>query len=285
MQQIHTHELLSGQGLVPIYQNYQAPTGAAGNIVLTGGLGVAGLGDGGAHPQLLLASGPGGHLGHPHAGLTLANHPVGHGAGVPENDLGTDITKSVYVFSAPPDPFDYVPRQTLTKLPQRPQKHYQVLFINAPSPPPPQQHHVELGPPPELKTLVYVLVKKPQPPPAINFIKPAPPPHPHKPEVYFIRYKNRGAYGLTPSSLGPVEETLPVTHAHPGVQYAPIAPQEEIRGNIDYGPGPALPPQYESPSHPYELEGYHQDDSRLSASHVLSQRSSARELDAGVSGI
>lgn len=71
---------------------------------------------------------------------------------------------------------------------------------------------------------------------------------------------------------------------HPGVQFAPVNPQEELRGNIDYGP--ALSPQYDAPAHPYDLEAYHhQDDSHLSASQVLTHRSSNREIDAGVSGI
>ncbi|CAL8126842.1 unnamed protein product [Orchesella dallaii] len=297
VQQIHTHELLTNQGLVPIYQNPQVhPGGALQNIVYTGiGAGqqqLIGLADHGhGHPHAhhhgpLLVAGPGpggagGLIGNP--GGLIANAPPQIG---PVDDLGTDITKSVFVFSAPPDPFDYVPRQSVSKIPQRPQKHYQVLFINAPSPPPPHQHHVELPSPPELKTLVYVLVKKPERAPPINFIKSGPSGPSHKPEVYFIRYKNRG-YGLSPSPVGPhIEEQIPL--GHPGVSYGPIPPhhpQEELRGNVDYGP--QLPSQYDGPA-PYELDEY-QDDSHLAASqhgqHLSQQRNQGRELDAGVSGI
>ncbi|ODN01118.1 hypothetical protein Ocin01_05563 [Orchesella cincta] len=246
-------------------------------LILIAPLLVAGPGPGIAnHPGGLIEN-PGGLIGNP-------GGPVG-----PVDDLGTDITKSVYVFSAPPDPFDYAPRQTVSKVPQRPQKHYQVLFINAPSPAPPHQHHVELPPPPELKTLVYVLVKKPERPPPINFIR-GPAGVPGKPEIYFIRYRGKG-YGLSPSPVGPHgEEQIPLGHpGGPGIPYSHIAPhhpQEELRGNVDYGP--SGPSQYDGPA-PYELDEY-QDDSHLAASQHsqhqhISQRNPGREIDAGVSGI
>lgn len=74
------------------------------------------------------------------------------------------------------------------------QKHYKIVFIKAPSPPtqkapvlPPVQQSEE-------KTLVYVLVKKPDDQPDI--VIPTPPPtQPSKPEVYFIRYKTKKQEG------------------------------------------------------------------------------------------
>jgi hypothetical protein len=50
-----------------------------------------------------------------------------------------------------------------------------------------------LPPPPELKTQIYVLVKKPQAAPPVKII-PAKVPV-HKPEVFFIRYKNKNGGG------------------------------------------------------------------------------------------
>lgn len=107
----------------------------------------------------------------------------------PSSPGNSQISKSVYVFSAPPDPADRIRPQLVKKFPQERQKHYQVVFINAPNPPLPAQHTVELPSPPELKTQIYVLVKKPQATPPVKII-PAKVPV-HKPEVYFIRYKNK----------------------------------------------------------------------------------------------
>ena len=55
----------------------------------------------------------------------------------------------------------------------------------------------QLAPPPETKTLVYVLVKKPEPLPPIHIPTPAPT-KPSKPEVYFIRYKSPNGEGGVP---------------------------------------------------------------------------------------
>lgn len=126
----------------------------------------------------------------------------GGGGGYPEPGPApatTSISKSVYVFSAPHEPSEHIRPHIVKKFPQQKQKHYQVrlvaskkivtysevcifcfttvsimliqvLFINAPNPPPHPQHTVELPPPPELKTQIYVLVKKPQPAPPVKII-------------------------------------------------------------------------------------------------------------------
>ena len=72
----------------------------------------------------------------------------------------------------------------------RAQKHYKIVFIKAPSPPnrPPPQ--IPPIPQNEEKTLVYVLVKKPDEPAPIE-IPEAPVTPPSKPEVYFIKYKTQ----------------------------------------------------------------------------------------------
>lgn len=107
IQQIHTHQLLTDQGLVPIYQG--GGQGPQQHLVLTSGLGVSGLGDAGGQlgqlgqsPPLILAGG--GQLGHPHqhphahAQLFAQNQAIAQGQDNELGPLGSDITKSVYVF-------------------------------------------------------------------------------------------------------------------------------------------------------------------------------------------
>lgn len=71
-----------------------------------------------------------------------------------------------------------------------PQKHYKIVFIKAPTPPAPTAPVIPVFPQNEEKTLVYVLVKKPEEQPDIVIPTPAPT-QPSKPEVYFIRYKTQ----------------------------------------------------------------------------------------------
>lgn len=70
------------------------------------------------------------------------------------------------------------------------QKHYKIVFIKAPSPPAPKLPIIQPVAPSEEKTLVYVLVKKPEEQAQI-MIPTLPPTQPSKPEVYFIRYKTK----------------------------------------------------------------------------------------------
>lgn len=74
-----------------------------------------------------------------------------------------------------------------------PQKHYRIVFIKAPTEPPVTLPMIPLQPPDEEKTLVYVLIKKPDTLPAIVLPKAAST-QPSKPEVYFIRYKTQVQY-------------------------------------------------------------------------------------------
>lgn len=71
---------------------------------------------------------------------------------------------------------------------QQAQKHYKIIFIKAPSPPAYQAPIIPVAPQNEEKTLVYVLVKKPEEQQEI-IIPQAAPTQPSKPEVYFIKYK------------------------------------------------------------------------------------------------
>ena len=94
--------------------------------------------------------------------------------------------KHIYVHLAPEDPEPYTPRQHVPLPP--PQRHYKIVFIKAPTPPSPTAPSVQLPPRDEEKTLIYVLVKKPEDQPEVRITQPAPT-APSKPEVYFIKYK------------------------------------------------------------------------------------------------
>jgi len=100
------------------------------------------------------------------------------------------IHKHVYVHVPPPEAPEYkAPKHV--PLPQPPQKHYKIVFIKAPTPPTPTAPQLPpLPQPDEEKTLIYVLVKKPEEAPDVVLPTQAPT-QPSKPEVYFIRYKTQ----------------------------------------------------------------------------------------------
>lgn len=100
----------------------------------------------------------------------------------------TLVQKHIYVHVPPPEPEDLRPQRILPVAPA--QKHYKIIFIKAPSPPAPTLPAIPVQPQNEEKTLVYVLVKKPEEAPELNIPAPAPT-QPSKPEVYFIRYKTQ----------------------------------------------------------------------------------------------
>jgi hypothetical protein len=100
------------------------------------------------------------------------------------------IHKHVYVHVPPPEAPEYkAPKYIAPVAP--PQKHYKIVFIKAPTPPTPTAPVLPpLPQPDEEKTLIYVLVKKPEEQPDV-VIPTQPPTQPSKPEVYFIRYKTQ----------------------------------------------------------------------------------------------
>lgn len=69
------------------------------------------------------------------------------------------------------------------------QKHYKIIFIKAPSQPSYSRVQQQIAAQNEEKTLVYVLVKKPDTIEDIQKSIPQPTHIPSKPEVYFIKYK------------------------------------------------------------------------------------------------
>lgn len=119
----------------------------------------------------------------------------------PPPTLQQIITKNLYVHLPPPETEEPQPQPQVFE-PTVPKKHYKIIFIKAPTPPTPVAPKLPQQIPDEHKTLVYVLVQKPESQPQIEIPK-APPTPPSKPEVYFIKYKDgdkkpHTAYGPPP---------------------------------------------------------------------------------------
>jgi len=128
--------------------------------------------------------------------------PPSNGYGAPAPQYGAPpqqptVHKHVYVHVPPPEPEYPAPQKPIAVAP--PQKHYKIIFIKAPTPPTPTAPVIPAQPQNEEKTLVYVLVKKPEEAPEIS-IPTAAPTQPSKPEVYFIRYKTQKQEGGYPDS-------------------------------------------------------------------------------------
>uniref|UniRef100_A0A1I8NVT1 DUF243 domain-containing protein n=1 Tax=Stomoxys calcitrans TaxID=35570 RepID=A0A1I8NVT1_STOCA len=100
----------------------------------------------------------------------------------------TLVQKHVYVHVAPEEPEEFRPRPNIPV--GQAQKNYKIIFIKAPSAPSYQAPVIPVQPQNEEKTLVYVLVKKPEDQQDI-VIPTAAPTQPSKPEVYFIKYKTQ----------------------------------------------------------------------------------------------
>lgn len=103
----------------------------------------------------------------------------------------TIVQKHIYVHVPPPDQ-DELAQQLPVQQGATAQKHYKIIFIKAPSGPSVAQQLAQIAPQSqsEEKTLVYVLVKKPESLEEIQQSIPrAPAQQPSKPEVYFIKYK------------------------------------------------------------------------------------------------
>lgn len=97
------------------------------------------------------------------------------------------IQKHVYLHVPPPE-LEEAPTPPKAITTGRKEKHYKIIFVKAPTPAQPAAPVIPVQAGKEEKTIVYVLVKKPDDAPQINIPTPAPT-EPVKPEVYFIRYK------------------------------------------------------------------------------------------------
>ncbi|CAH2086494.1 unnamed protein product [Euphydryas editha] len=134
--------------------------------------------------------------------------------GPPQQQQQPIVHKHVYVHVPPPDNELPAIRKPIYVPP--PQKHYKIVFIKAPTPPTPTAPVIPVQPQNEEKTLVYVLVKKPEPQPEIVIPTPAPT-QPSKPEVYFIRYKTQKQEGY-PAAAPPAPQYGPPASA-PSSEY------------------------------------------------------------------
>ena len=175
--------------------------GAVGGFGIGGGGGAGSFGTGsagGAFGGGISGAAGGGYVGGATGGSFVSGATGGSfvSGGSGGYDLGTGggysgtslIQKHIYVHVPPPEPEEHISQ----RLPQfRPaQKHYKIVFIKAPTPPTPTAANIQLPGQDEQKTLIYVLVKKPDEAEALNIQQPAPT-QPSKPEVYFIKYKTQ----------------------------------------------------------------------------------------------
>ena len=149
-------------------------SGLGGGHSLGGGFGGGGL------------TGGGGSFG---SGSSFGGGSIGGGGSSFGGGGGTLIQKHIYVHVPPPEAPEERPARPIS-LPGPAQKHYKIIFIKAPTPPTPTAPVIPALQQDEQKTLIYVLVKKPEEAPEIN-LPTAIPTQPSKPEVYFIKYKTQ----------------------------------------------------------------------------------------------
>ncbi|XP_029734209.1 uncharacterized protein LOC109397735 [Aedes albopictus] len=112
----------------------------------------------------------------------------------------TVVQKHIYVHVPPQEPEETRAQQIVSQ--GVPRKHYKIIFIKTPNVQPSAAQIALQQAQQEEKTIVYVLVKKPDEQADINIPQlPALPPS--KPEVYFIKYKANKAFdgGVAQSGL------------------------------------------------------------------------------------
>ncbi|XP_050683944.1 uncharacterized protein DDB_G0283357-like [Leptidea sinapis] len=107
---------------------------------------------------------------------------------VQQSQQPAQVFKHFYYLAAPEEPEPVKQRQPIVLPP--PQKHYKVIFIKAPTQPAPAPQIIPVSPQNEEKTIVYVLVKKPED--VKNVVLPKfETKAPTKPEVFFIKYNDK----------------------------------------------------------------------------------------------
>lgn len=104
------------------------------------------------------------------------------------HNLKPEVTRHVYFYEGPEETVVHQQRVHVPVVP--PKKNYKIIFVKAPSYGAPVVPVVPPQQPNEDKTIVYVLVKKPEAPADITVPLPEPT-KPSKPEVYFIKYKTQ----------------------------------------------------------------------------------------------
>jgi Domain of unknown function (DUF243) len=101
-----------------------------------------------------------------------------------------EITKHFYVHEAPEEASNV--RIEEKEIQVRPQKHYKIIFIKAPSGGSSYAgSNAAIFPQNEEKTIVYVLSKKPEDVNDAGELPTPPPAVTSKPEVFFVKYKNQ----------------------------------------------------------------------------------------------
>lgn len=118
------------------------------------------------------------------------------------------VNKHIYVHVPPPELEDEPQQKAQVRVPA-PQKNYKIIFIKAPSTAVNQAPQIPPIPQNEEKTLVYVLVKKPEDQTDIQISTPAPT-EPSRPEVYFIRYKTQKESGGQRGNVESEDDTVEV---------------------------------------------------------------------------
>lgn len=101
-----------------------------------------------------------------------------------------------------PPPEEEYEQQAAQQAYSAPRKHYKIIFIKAPSAPSITQQIAAAQAQNQEKTLIYVLVKKPEEFSAGSVAAPAPELPVSKPEVYFIKYKTQKQQQQTQVSAG-----------------------------------------------------------------------------------
>ena len=160
-----------------------APIGGIGlrSGAFVSGAGVFGTGSaGGAFGGAISGATGGGYVSGGSGG-----YDVGTGGGYGGTSL---IQKHIDFHVTPPEPEKHISQREPQFRPA--QKHYKIVFIKSPTPPTPTADNIQLPGHDEQKTLIYVLVKKPDQAEALKIQQPAPT-QPSKPEVYFIKYKTQ----------------------------------------------------------------------------------------------
>uniref|UniRef100_A0A182RH98 DM5 domain-containing protein n=1 Tax=Anopheles funestus TaxID=62324 RepID=A0A182RH98_ANOFN len=109
------------------------------------------------------------------------------------------VQKHIYVHVPPPEPEQSFQQQIVA--PGLRQKHYKIIFIKTPHVQPSAAQLALQQSQTEEKTIVYVLVKKPEALGNINLPAPSVT-KPSKPEVYFIKYKTNTEAVQAPVGVG-----------------------------------------------------------------------------------
>nr|CAD7430122.1 unnamed protein product [Timema monikensis] len=187
-------------------------SGEVSRGIIAGGSGFVGVDEGvsGSSTNTVFESGRGDVSDSANKGRFVRQNGIGAGAGFPTDfgamyngtgnyDNGRLSTSSVYFYSYPPDNDGFRPHRVIA--PRQARINYKIVFIKAPTAPTPVNPIIPEFAQDQEKTLIYVLVKKPEE--ADDIVIPTPTPTiPSKPEVYFIKYKTQKQVSNTVDNVG-----------------------------------------------------------------------------------